>query len=137
MTVKLQRYETYQAEEVLELYSSVGWTNYTQDPLMLQEAFNHSLKILVAYDGEQLVGVIRVVGDGFSVIFVQDLLVHPAYQRRGLGRQLLSAILTDYAAVYQLHLMTDDTEKTKLFYEALGFQAVDLLGTRAFTLVRP
>lgn len=137
MTVKLQRYETYQAEEVLELYSSVGWTNYTQDPLMLQEAFNHSLKILAAYDGEQLVGVIRVVGDGFSVIFVQDLLVHPAYQRRGLGRQLLSAILTDYAAVYQLHLMTDDTEKTKLFYEALGFQAVDLLGTRAFTLVRP
>lgn len=137
MTVKLQRYETNQAEEVLELYSSVGWTNYTQDPLMLQEAFNHSLKILAAYDGEQLVGVIRVVGDGFSVIFVQDLLVHPAYQRRGLGRQLLSAILTDYAAVYQLHLMTDDTEKTKLFYEALGFQAVDLLGTRAFTLVRP
>lgn len=137
MTVKLQRYETYQAEEVLELYSSVGWTNYTQDPLMLQEAFNHSLKILAAYDGEQLVGVIRVVGDGFSVIFVQDLLVHPAYQRRGLGRQLLSAILTDYAAVYQLHLMTDDTEKTKLFYEALGFQAVDLLGIRAFTLVRP
>lgn len=137
MTVRLQRYETYQAEEVLELYSSVGWTNYTQDPLMLQEAFNHSLKIVAAYDGEQLVGVIRVVGDGFSVIFVQDLLVHPAYQRRGLGRQLLSAILTDYAAVYQLHLMTDDTEKTKLFYEALGFQAVDLLGTRAFTLVRP
>lgn len=137
MTVKLQRYETYQAEEVLALYSSVGWTNYTRAPLMLQEAFNHSLKILAAYDDEQLIGIIRVVGDGYSVVFVQDLLIHPAYQRRGLGRQLLNAILTDYEAVYQLHLMTDDTEETKLFYEALGFQPVDLRGTRAFTLVRP
>ena len=35
---------------------------------MLEEAYRHSLKIYAAYVEEKLIGVIRVTGDGYSVI---------------------------------------------------------------------
>ena len=37
--------------------------------------------------------MVRVVGDGASVILIQDLLVHPEYQRKGIGDQLMRAVL--------------------------------------------
>ena len=39
--------------------------------------------------GRRLVGLVRVVGDGASIAYVQDLLVHPDWQRRGIGARLL------------------------------------------------
>ena len=62
-------------EDLLPLYQSVSWTNYTERADMLEQAFQHSLFTVSAYDGEQLVGLLRAVGDGFSSVFIQDLLV--------------------------------------------------------------
>ncbi len=80
---------TFDLDTILSLYSSVGWTNYTENPEMLKNAYDNSLLILGAYDGGRLVGVVRAVGDGFSVVFIQDILVFPEYQRRGIGTKLL------------------------------------------------
>lgn len=121
-----------QLAQLTALYESVGWTNYTQNPAMLRAAYQHSLLTLAALDGQRLAGVLRAVGDGASIVFVQDLLVLPAYQRRGLGTRLMRALLQRYPQVYQLELMTDDTEKTTAFYRSLGFMPMDELGCRGF-----
>ena len=57
--------------DLVALYSSVGWTNYTNNPTMLEEAVKASLWQLAVYDEKELVAYIRLVGDGHSVIFVQ------------------------------------------------------------------
>ena len=89
MEAILKEYIGYNEEEVLGLYESVGWTNYTDNPAMLKYAYLNSLKIYGAYVDDKLIGIIRVVGDGYSVIFIQDLLVHPEFQRKGVGSLLL------------------------------------------------
>ena len=55
----LKDYTTYNENEILSLYSSVGWTNYVQRPEMLRKAYSNSLYILGAYVNGKLVGVIR------------------------------------------------------------------------------
>ena len=50
--------------DLVALYSSVGWTNYTNNPTMLEEAVKASLWQLAVYDKEELVAYIRLVGDG-------------------------------------------------------------------------
>ena len=75
-------------EDLLALYSSVGWTNYTNNPTMLEEAVKASLWQLAVYDEEELVAYIRLVGEGRSVLLVQDLLVRPDHQRQGNGKNL-------------------------------------------------
>lgn len=133
MAYSIREYTGYNEREILPLYESVGWTNYTRNPEMLRQAYGHSLRVYAAYTDDAPIGVIRVVGDGFSVVFVQDLLVHPEYQRKGVGTALLRTVMEEYAGVYQLHLLTDNTEKIIAFYRSLGFVMDAEFGCRAFS----
>ena len=134
MEFTIKEYKTYNETEILNLYTSVGWTNYTNHPEMLKNAYANSLKILGAYENERLIGIIRVVGDGHSVVFIQDLLVYPEYQRKGIGTALLKQILQDYRHVYQKHLLTENTERTIQFYKSLGFTMDTDMECRAFSI---
>lgn len=118
--------------EVLALYKSVGWSMYTRDPARLERALTHSLTVLSAYEGKQLVGLIRAVGDGETILFIQDLLVLPEYQRRGIGKQLIKALLARFPEVRQRVLLTDDDPKTRSFYKAAGFVESQQVGVIAF-----
>ena len=111
-------------DDVLPLYQAVGWTNYTNQPQMLAQALTHSLAIYLARDGEKIVGLVRLIGDGFSSVFVQDLIVLPSYQRQGIGSSLMKQALADYKDAYQVQLATDESEKTIGFYRSLGFETL-------------
>lgn len=130
--MEIKEYQTYNEQEIIDLYQSVGWTNYTSCPEMLEKAYKNSLCILGAFEKEKLVGVVRVVGDGISIVFVQDILVLPKYQRQGVGSALMRAVLEKYASVYQVELLTDSTEKSKAFYSSVGLVPVSELGCSAY-----
>ena len=132
MEIIINEYNNYEHGEIMNLYKSVGWCSYTERPDMLRKAFEHSLKILGAHDGEKLIGIIRAVGDGYSILFIQDILVLPEYQRKGIGRKLISAMLELYPDVYQTELATDSTEKTVAFYKSCGFLPYPEIGCEGF-----
>lgn len=113
-------YEVYDPGEILPLYDSVGWTAYTARPEMLKRAFEKSLLALAAYEDGALAGILRCIGDGASIVFIQDILVHPGFQRRGIGSALLREAMKRFEGVYQLRLTTANTEKTIAFYRACG-----------------
>ncbi len=128
----IKEYTAYREDEILKLYASVGWTAYTEEPDTLKNGFAHSLLVLAAYEGDELLGVVRTVGDGFTVVFVQDLLVDPAYQGKGVGSALLTAVLERFPHVRQIELVTDDTERTVAFYRAMGFSKLSEIGCCGF-----
>ena len=113
-------------EALLELYASVGWTAYTREPETLERAFTGATYVVGAWEDETLVGVCRVLSDNASILYVQDILVDPDHQRRGIGRALLERVLERYSHCRQKVLMTDDRPEQKAFYEALGFTRLDL-----------
>ena len=122
--IKITKETSVSIDDVLHLYQAVGWTNYTNQPQMLEQALSHSLAIYLARDGEKIVGLVRLVGDGFSSVFVQDLIVLPSYQRQGIGSALMKQALADYKDAYQVQLATDESEKTLGFYRSLGFETL-------------
>lgn len=130
MTIK--EYKNFQLNEIANLYRSVGWTNYLERVDILQQAYANSLCVLGAYDSEKLVGIIRAVGDGQTIVFVQDIIVLPEYQRKGIGTKMMKAVIDKYHGVYQMELLTDNTEKTKEFYHSVGFTASDEMNCVAF-----
>lgn len=132
MKFSIREYTNYDDNEIFNMYESVGWTNYTSNPDMLKNAYNHSLKIFGAYDKEKLVGIIRAIGDGYSMVYIQDIIVLPEYQRKGIGTLMLEKILLEYKHVYQKILMTDNTEKTIQFYKSIGFIMDTDVDCRAF-----
>ena len=122
--ITVRKQELVNINDVLHLYQAVGWTNYTNQPQMLEQALSHSLAIYLALDGDAVVGLVRLVGDGFSSIFVQDLIVLPSYQRQGIGSALMRKALEDFKDAYQVQLVTEQTEKTLGFYRSLGFETL-------------
>lgn len=130
--LRFAEYKTYNEAEIMALYSSVGWSNYTNNPVMLRKAYKNSLYVLAAYADGKLVGILRAVGDGASIVFLQDLIVLPEFQRHGIGSQLMRKVMEKYAAVYQLQLLTEASEKNIAFYESLGLKRVEKYGCCAF-----
>ena len=122
--ITIKKQEIVKLEDVLHLYQAVGWTNYTNQPKMLEQSLSHSLVIYLALDGDAVVGLIRLVGDGFSSVFVQDLIVLPSYQRQGIGSSLMKQALEDFKEAYQVQLATEQTEENVGFYRSMGFETL-------------
>lgn len=119
-------------EQILSLYHSVGWTEYTDDPSKLFRALQNSLDILTVWNNTELVGLIRVIGDGETILYIQDLLIKPDYQNQGLGSILLQKMVDRYQNVRQKLLITDNTNKTNSFYEKNGFVKTDYLNLNCY-----
>jgi len=128
--ITIKKQEIVKLEDVLHLYQAVGWTNYTHQPEMLEQALSHSLAIYVALDGDAVVGLIRLVGDGFSSVLVQDLIVLPIYQRQGIGSALMKEALEDYKDAYQVQ-----TKRTLGFYRSMGFEILSTYNCIGMTWV--
>ena len=122
--ISVRKQEVVKLDDVLHLYQAVGWTNYMHQPQMLEQALSHSLAIYLALDGDAVVGLVRLIGDDFSSVFVQDLIVLPSYQRQGIGSALMKKALGNFKDAYQVQLVTEQTEKTLGFYRSLGFETL-------------
>lgn len=130
--MEIRKYRTYNETEILRLYDSVGWTAYTDQPEVLRNGFANSMLTLAAYEDDHLLGIIRAVGDGYTIVFVQDILVFPEHQRKGIGSALLQVILDRYSHVRQIELATDNTPKTIAFYKSMGFHEMSEIGCCGF-----
>ena len=130
--MEIKEYSNYKEDEILRLYNEVGWIAYTENPEVLEQGYKNSLLVLAAYEKDELLGIIRVVGDGHTIVFVQDILVFPNYQRKGIGTALLKAVLDRYPEVRQIELVTDNTPKTVAFYKSLGFKEFSEIGCCGF-----
>ena len=130
--MEIREYGEYKENEIQRLYTEVGWTVYTENMSVLEQGYKNSLLVLAAYENGELLGIIRCVGDGFTIVFVQDILVFPKKQHQGIGTALLKAVLKKYPNVRQIELATDNTPKNVNFYKSLGFSDFSEVGCCGF-----
>ena len=130
--MEIREYKGFDEAEILRLYSDAGWKAYTDDMPALRRGFENSLLVLGAYEDGMLMGIIRAVGDGATVVLVQDILVFKEFQRRGVGSALLKEMLSRFGHVRQFELVTDNTEKTKAFYRSMGLHELPEYGCTGF-----
>ena len=120
-------------DDLLDLYESVGWSAYTSDPDGLARAIEGSTYVVTARHEGTLIGLARVLSDDVSILYLQDILVRPDWQRHGVGKALLLHCLDRYRHVRTKVLMTDDEDRQHAFYRAMGFQlAVEVEALHVF-----
>lgn len=89
-------------------------------PDKLQVAIANSHKVISAWDGDQLVGLVNALSDGIMTAYFHYLLVRPEYQGMGIGRKLISMILDEYEDYARKVLIAYDKEVG--FYKNCGFE---------------
>ena len=78
-------------EQVQELFLSINWVsgNY---PERLYMALMNSSTVLTVWDGERLVGLIRVLDDTAMLAQIHYVIVHPDYQGKGIAGRMIEYI---------------------------------------------
>ncbi|HEY4624325.1 MAG TPA: GNAT family N-acetyltransferase [Solibacillus sp.] len=125
MTINFKENKNINVDQLEKLYNDVEWFAYTNDLPLLQQALSQSLDVLSAWDGDELVGLVRIIGDGLTIIYVQDILVLNTYQNQGIATELMKQILNKYSHVRQKVLLTEEAPDVRHFYEKNGFQSCD------------
>ena len=137
MNIAYSTQKDFPSQQALDLYASVGWSAYTNDLPKLLRAISKSSLVISAWHGEELVGLIRTLTDSETIAYIQDILVKPAYQGKGIGDELMSRLLNNLPEIRQIVLMTDagdENIRLHAWYQTHGFQPYDDLGVTGFAI---
>ena len=110
--------ETVSAKALSDLRESVGWNRMEDEynnPLMT--SYYH----IAVYEDGKLVGYIDSVSTGVTDAYIQDLMVHPDYQGKGLGTDLMNQMIK-YLKEKRIYIISVVFEESlKPFYDKFGF----------------
>lgn len=116
---------TITVKDYLEIRSQVGWIELKKEQAV--RALENSLYVVGAYDGNKLLGMGRIVGDGAVICYVQDLIVIPDKQHMGIGSMVLKKLQQYVESLHmensQMMLCLMCAKGRESFYEQHGFVA--------------
>lgn len=110
-------------KSVVDLFSSVGWVS-AQYPTRLYKALMHSSTVITAWDGDRLVGLVRVLDDSELVAYMHYVLVHPDYHGQGIAGTMVEMVKEKYKDYLYIELMPEE-RKNAAFYKKHGFQIME------------
>lgn len=94
-----------------------------KSPNDLKLVFSNSRYKCFVYENEMIVGAGRVLADGRDCAYICDVAVHPDYQGRGLGKQIVRK-LTDFSTGHKKIILYANPGKEG-FYSKLGFKKMN------------
>lgn len=119
MSIKISETKDIKREDVVALYKANGWSA-AEKPDELYRALMNSHALITAWDGDRLIGLGNAISDGYLVVYYPHLLVHPAYQGKGIGKRIMARMQERYAKFHMQMLVADG--KAVGFYKQFGFE---------------
>jgi ribosomal protein S18 acetylase RimI-like enzyme len=119
----LLRWLPGQLQQLQKLLNQHSFWAHGRSLVELRRMLAGSQAVVSVWDGQQLVGFGRANSDGIYRAVLWDVVVEESYQGQGLGRRLVTALLSSpaLAGVERVYLMTTNSSG---FYRQLGFQQV-------------
>ena len=112
--------QEFNSQELQELFLSVEWSSgHYPDKLVV--AMKNSDCVFSAWKNEKLAGLINVLDDGIMTAYIHFLLVDPAYQEQGIGKELTRLVKEKYKDYLWIVLISYNTQVG--FYKSCGFKA--------------
>ncbi|MCI2174791.1 MAG: GNAT family N-acetyltransferase [Bifidobacterium thermacidophilum] len=106
-------------QQVERLFLSVGWVS-GRYPDRLYKALMGSSTVFTAWDGDRLVGLVRVLDDSAMMAYMHYVLVDPEYQGHGIAGHMVEMVKERYRDFFYIEVMPEES-KNAAFYEKHGF----------------
>lgn len=109
-------------EDYFELFETTGWNDeygFSEDELI--EAIRNSWHKVSAYDNDRLIGYGRIIADGIHHALIVDLIVHPDYQGKGVGREIQTQLINKCKKHNIRDIQLFCAKGKKEFYEKFNF----------------
>jgi spermidine synthase len=129
---------TEQLRQLRQLYESAGWISSEagEEDELIRRIVAHTYCFAVAYNGERIIGMGRIISDSVSDAYIQDVTVLPEYRQKGIGGMII-----DYLVEY-LHtngigwvgLISEPGYES--FYQKLGFSVMPAYTPFLYTKIK-
>ena len=108
---------------LFNLYEAVSWTkrvkNKKRHAALLAKVYSNSGLVFSAWDGKELIGVIRVLTDKYAHGVIFGLAVNPKYQRKSIGKKLVSLCTKKYP---KIQWSVEVEKPARKIFNELGFK---------------
>ena len=116
--IQLKNSKLLDKQQVIELYEANNWSSAKKGTLLLN-ALENSHTVITAWNNDKLVGLGNALSDGYLVVYYPHLLVHPDYQKQGIGQLIIQEFSKIYGDFHQQILVSENTAVD--FYKKCGF----------------
>ena len=120
---KIKFVTTWPEDEIVELYKSGGWWKESYDPSGINKLIEGSYAFAVVTDKSgKAIGMGRIISDGVSDAYIQDLVILPDLRNQGIGKKLVQFLLKRCKddGIFWIGLIAEPDQDS--FYDTLGFK---------------
>ena len=121
MTIKYKTTQKLTAGEFINILerSTLGERRPIDDEKCIQGMLDHADVLVLALDGDEIVGVARAVTDFHYACYLSDLAVDVAYQKQGIGQKLIDVVRNELEEGCKIILLSAPDAAT--YYPKVGF----------------
>lgn len=120
--------KTATPDKILYLYRQAGWWSEDATPEtfdFINAIIANTFCFVIALDGEEIIGMGRIISDGVSDAYIQDVTVRQEYRRQGIGQQIINTLVAYLKAngITWIGLISEPGYEN--FYQNLGFSKME------------
>ncbi len=122
--IEIRFVKNWPEDEIVKLYKAGGWWKEDYDESGIKNLIKCSFCFAVVIDKKtkKTIGMGRILSDGVSDGYLQDLVILPEYRKKGIGKKLTKS-LVDYCkskGVNWIALISEPGQEE--FYKKIGFK---------------
>ncbi|WIV13301.1 GNAT family N-acetyltransferase [Proteiniborus sp. MB09-C3] len=108
-------------EEYIKLRNSVGWKILQHDKI--EKGLDNSIYCICVEDQDNIIGLGRIIGDGGTVFYIQDIIVVPSYQKQKIGTLIMTKLMEyiDNNCINEAIIGLIAISELDKFYKKFGF----------------
>jgi ribosomal protein S18 acetylase RimI-like enzyme len=122
--IEIRFVDSWSIDEIVELYRAGGWWKESYDPSLIHQMIAGSFVFAVVVDNnsDKAVGMGRVISDGISDAYIQDLVLLPKYRGCGIGKKLVDFLIKQCLSKGIVWIGVIAEPGSDKLYRGLGFK---------------
>ena len=124
--IEIKFVKTWPEKEIVELYKAGGWWKESYNKSGIKSLVKGSFAFAVAIDKNKgkAIGMGRIISDGVSDAYIQDMVVLPEYRKSGIGKKLVNFLVKHCLSkgITWIGLIAEPNQDK--FYSPLGFKTM-------------
>jgi ribosomal protein S18 acetylase RimI-like enzyme len=126
-SIRIKIVDSWNQDEIVELYKEGGWWKENYNPSELKHLIKGSFAFAIAIDSniKKAIGMGRILSDGVSDAYIQDIVVLKKYRKKGIGNEIVKTLINHCKnkGINWISLISEPNQET--FYEKLGFKTME------------